>query len=286
MKTGKTIKVALDVLLTLMIVFEMLIQYTGNFLHEVIGLVFFITVVAHLVLSAAWMKGTAHMAKRGKLGGRQIALAVMGCLLAIDMVVLGVSSVAISNVLYSAGFVWIFGSYALWTAVHTASSYLLCVLIVVHLAMHWAFLASAFKIPYDPSRRQVIGMGVRTVAAVGAIALGVTAANRVVPQALALGETLDEGSGASSDADEKSFAGTVSDSAVPSESSSGRGSKGPKDFSEASPGASSGSAPASEPESDVSDGGSSSVSGICTLCRKRCPLSDPQCDKPYRAGLL
>ena len=25
---------------------------------------------------------------------------------------------------------------------------------------------------------------------------------------------------------------------------------------------------------------------LCPLCRKHCPLSDPQCDKPYLAGLI
>ena len=28
------------------------------------------------------------------------------------------------------------------------------------------------------------------------------------------------------------------------------------------------------------------VVGICTLCRKNCPLSAPLCDKPYEYGLL
>ena len=30
----------------------------------------------------------------------------------------------------------------------------------------------------------------------------------------------------------------------------------------------------------------STATGICTLCRKQCPLSAPKCDKPYAAGLL
>lgn len=35
-----------------------------------------------------------------------------------------------------------------------------------------------------------------------------------------------------------------------------------------------------------SGGNSGNSSGICTLCRRRCSLSAPQCNKPYSAGLL
>ena len=55
-KVSHKTKMALDVVLTLLIVFEMLIQYTGNFFHEVMGFVFFATIVTHLVFSSAWMK--------------------------------------------------------------------------------------------------------------------------------------------------------------------------------------------------------------------------------------
>ena len=70
MKGKKAIRVALDVALTLMIVFEMLIQFTGEFLHEVIGFVFFATIIAHILLSMSWVKSTARVAKSGKLTAR------------------------------------------------------------------------------------------------------------------------------------------------------------------------------------------------------------------------
>ena len=66
----KTVRVILDVLLTIMLVFEMFIQYTGNFLHEVVGFAFFATIVVHLALSAKWMKGVARSAKKGRLSMR------------------------------------------------------------------------------------------------------------------------------------------------------------------------------------------------------------------------
>ncbi|MBQ3302302.1 MAG: DUF4405 domain-containing protein, partial [Eggerthellaceae bacterium] len=181
-KVGKTTRIVLDVALTLMLVFEMFIQYTGAFLHEVIGFALFATIAAHMALSAKWVKGTVQATQKGKLGGRHAALAVVGCLLAVTTVALGLSSVAISSILYSAGFVWPIGTYAAWATVHAFSAYALCALVVVHLAMHWAFLASAFKVPYDPSRRRAISTGVNVLAGLGVVALGIAAAGTMTPQ--------------------------------------------------------------------------------------------------------
>ena len=172
MNGKKVTRVVLDVALTAMIVAEMFIQYTGTFLHEVIGFAFFATVVVHLALSAKWIKTTAKNASKGKMTARRTALAVMGILLTVCMVVLGVSSVAISGILADAGLVWTLGSYATWKTIHAVSSYALCALVVIHLGMHWAFLASAFHVPYDPSRRRAISTGVHATAALGALASG------------------------------------------------------------------------------------------------------------------
>ena len=309
MPAKKRFRIVLDVLLTAMLVFEMFIQYTGDFLHEVVGFAFFATVVVHLLLSAKWMKSTGRMAKSGKLTARRTVLAVMGILLAIDMVVLGVSSVAISGLLSSAGFVWTLGSYSMWATVHSFTAYALCALVAVHLAMHWAFLASAFKVPYDPSRRRAISTGVHAVAAVGAVALGVMAVQKLGPS-VASASTVGDDSSASGGSQDNTFASPVDDAGSDSSSTTTQpsASKGSapskKKSSSSSPSASSSSnasstssqsAPSSGSESEQapqSSGGSSSAqesstaSGICTLCRKQCPLSAPKCDKPYQAGLI
>lgn len=352
MNGKKAIRVVLDTALTLMLVFEMFIQFTGEFLHEVVGFAFFATVVLHLALSAAWVKKTARNAKEGKMTARRTALAVVGSLLAVTMIILGVSSVAISGILSSAGFVWPIGTYAMWATVHAFSSYALCALVVVHLAMHWVFLASAFKVPYNPSRRRAIATGVNTVAALGVLALGSTAVGKIAPQAVSAASTDQATAGAAGEsaavetanasgvsAGSESF-GNVSDAPAPtadtsapstdtsapstdapapsgksgkshgkgsSSSASASSSGAPSGSSSTVPSAgsasasapanegssgstgngnSSGSASPSSGPSSASNTSSSSVSGICTLCRKQCSLSAPKCDKPYAAGLL
>jgi len=292
MNGKKVTRVVLDVALTAMIVAEMFIQYTGTFLHEVIGFAFFATVVVHLALSAKWIKTTAKNASKGKMTARRTALAVMGILLTVCMVVLGVSSVAISGILADAGLVWTLGSYATWKTVHAVSSYALCALVVIHLGMHWAFLASAFHVPYDPSRRRAISTGVHATAALGALALGAMAVGQALPRTTGMSTATQTNTTA--------FAGTVDDAPAASSSSpdasssssaSGRGSKkddrsqGSAASDTGSTGGASGSSSAS-PSTSGSGDSSSTATGICTLCRKQCSLSAPKCNKPYAAGLL
>ncbi|MBO4352258.1 MAG: cytochrome b/b6 domain-containing protein [Eggerthellaceae bacterium] len=305
MKAKKKTRVALDVLLTSMIVFEMFIQYTGDFLHEVIGFAFFASVATHLLLSATWMKKTASSAKKGTLTGRRTALAIMGILLALTMAVLGVSSIAISGLLADAGLVWTLGSYAMWKTVHAFSSYALCALVVVHLAMHWVFLASAFKVPYDPSRRRAIGTGVHAVAAVGALALGIMAAREVLPRDIA--NLNSSGTETDTAIGDNAFQnGSLNDLEYDSSSSdsiSGNASKTPDgkhgrntSSEQAEDVMSDSTSPNAIPYDDTetiaeeseaaSETSTADVTGTCTLCHKHCPLSAPQCNKPYEAGLI
>lgn len=265
MNGKKALRVALDVLMTVMIVFEMLIQFTGEFLHEVMGFAFFATVLAHVLLSAKWVKSTARAAGLGKMTARRTALAVVGILLAVTTVVLGVSSVAISGILASAGFTWTLGSYALWKYVHTVSAYALCALVVVHLAMHWVFLASALRVPYDPSRRRAISAGVNTVAALGVVALGATVVGKQLPQASAsvvdsvgTEASVDAGSaGASGASDVSSATGGSGASSTTGASAGSTGSAGSSDSGRGPRGKKSGSS--AESNSAGSAAGSSST---------------------------
>lgn len=207
MGSKKTMRVALDVAMTIMIVLEMFIQFTGEFLHEVIGFAFFATIIAHIALSSTWVKNTARSARSGRLGARRAALALIGSLLAITTIVLGMSSMAISGILASVGFVWPFGTYAFWATVHTLSAYALCALTVVHLAMHWAFLASVFKVPYDPTRRRAIGAGVNVVAGLGVVGLGIAATKETFLQVANAAER----SSARAELDKEPFAQEITD---------------------------------------------------------------------------
>ena len=192
-------RIAFDAILSALLVVEMFFQLTGDFLHEVLGVVFFICIAAHLVLSRAWIAGTSAAIKGKRMTARRWLLATMGILLALAMIALVASSLMISQVLSSAGIsLAVAGTGEVWYLVHVASSYLLCALVVVHLAMHWIAVASVFKVPYNPARRKAIGAAVNTVAVVGVVALGATGFGAAGDALASVGSQASNGNGSGS----------------------------------------------------------------------------------------
>ena len=264
---------------------------------------FFATIIAHLVLSRKWIGATAKAVSNGKrMKPMATVRMVLGILLAISMVALMASSAAISNLLAGAGIDLAGAASGTWALVHTVSSYALCCLVVAHLGIHWASIASAFKIPYNPERRAAISTGVTALGALGVAAIGLAGYKAVtIPASAAVAD--DAAASASeeysqvSDVPYGKSTGSSSSSST-SATSSGKGTKGSKKRSGESAGSASaqGANTDSEQSSSGSNSGnpsnpsanssSSTVTGTCTLCRKNCPLSAPKCDKPYEAGLL
>lgn len=285
---GRSARMALDGALTILLIVSMLAQLTGVIAHEIAGVVFLLAVVAHVVNSFWWMKTVARLVENAQVKGGQLALFVVAVLLGVAVAVLAVSSVPISRLLYQVGLAPKVMS-SMWLAVHKASAFLLCILAVVHLAMHWASILKHLNVPFDPSKRKAIGLGVKAISCASIVALGVVGFN-----------SLELFTGSSEDADgEGSREGSMSQPASGSQASSastpqGEGSPSTSNASEGQASASSSSASADaqhvKVQADAGDGEAGSSKGdakaLCPLCRKHCPLSDPQCDKPYLAGLI
>lgn len=285
---GRSARMALDGALTILLIASMLAQLTGVIAHEIIGVVFLLAVIAHIVNSFWWMKTVARLVENAQVKGGQLALFVVAVLLGVAVAVLAVSSVPISRLLYQVGLAPKVMS-SMWLAVHKVSAFLLCILAVVHLAMHWASILKHLNIPFDPSKRKAIGLGVKAVSCASIVALGVVGFN-----------SLELFAGSGEDADgEGSREGSTSQPASGSQATSagtsqGEGSPSTAGASEGQASASSSSASAdaqpAKVQADARDGeaGSSGdgAEALCPLCHKHCPLSDPQCDKPYLAGLI
>lgn len=290
-------KLALDATMSIMLIAEMLVQVTGVFLHEILGAVLLATLIAHMALERKWLAGAVKSMRAGTAGAGRIAKAAIAALLAAATVAMAASSIVISTVLRGAGVdLSTLNPGGIWYAIHTASAYAICALAVVHLLSHWALVAKAVRIPYDPSRRAAIGTGVNVVAALGAVALGVAGAKALAPTA-ALAEDQDEALPEASDltADGSESQSVVTSSTetesrsrkgkrnsnaptqVPNSSSVADDNPSPSDSSETSGKASS----AESGESSEAD-----ASTTCWLCREACPLSSPKCRRPYEAGII
>lgn len=171
----RTFRTIVDVLLTALLIFEMFYEFTGNLLHELVGFAMFACVIVHLMLSRRWIASTFGVLGQKAVNRKRKHLKVMAALLFIDFALLMFSSIVISHKLWGLGInlAWLDVG-GIWTIIHTATAYGLCVFALVHLAMHWVSMAKVLHIEYNPARRQAIGQCVNLAVGVGAIALGIT----------------------------------------------------------------------------------------------------------------
>lgn len=259
-------RVLFDIVLTLALVFEMLYQFTGNLAHEIVGALFFCCIIAHLALNRKWIGSipksvaTRSMAKRNKL------LFGVACLLAVDVLLLAFSSLIISEQLWRAGVnLSALNPGNVWYPIHVGSSYALCILVLLHLSLHWVNVADALKIEYDPSRREAISSGVNAVFMIGAVALGIGGIMR----------TSYEASDFSVDEDgEIQGPKTVASGYRERNAETGKVTEGAEAANLRIENASAGNATSAESEPR------------CPLCPRNCKLSAPRCKRPYEEGLI
>lgn len=258
-------RIIYDIVLTVVLVFEMLYQVTGNTAHEIVGAAFFACIVAHLVMNRRWMGNVAGSLKAGTLAKRNRLILAIVALLAVDMVLLIISSIVVSQTLWNAGVnLSALNPGNIWYPIHVASSYALCILVLFHLSVHWVTVADVLNIQYDPSRREAIGSGVNAVLTMGAIALGIGGAMRTGFEASDFAVTAEDADSEDSKTVTSGYreinaeTGEVVEDAVDVQVSA------------------------------ESDEGSSSAGEAkrCPLCPRQCSLSAPRCERPYEEGLI
>lgn len=262
-------RIIYDIVLTVVLVFEMLYQLTGNTAHEVVGAAFFACIVAHLVMNRRWMGNVASSLKSGTLAKRNRLLLVIVALLAIDVILLGASSLIISQTLWNMDVnLAAINPGNVWYPIHVGASYALCILVLFHLSVHWITVADVLKIEYDPSRREAIGSGINAVLTMGAIALGIGGIMRTSFEASdfavsAEGEEIEAKTVVSGYREINAETGQVIEGAVDVQVSS-----------------------ESDAENAEGDEGEGSEVACCPLCPRQCKLSAPRCERPYEEGLI
>lgn len=260
-------RIVFDLLLTVVLLFEVLHQITGNTLHEVVGVAFFVCIIVHVSFSARWIKDSAKALGAGKLAKKQLMLAIVALLLAVDVIVLAVSSVMISELLWNAGVdLTALNPGKIWYPIHTVAAYVLCILVLGHLAMHWTTVANTLQVPYDPSRREAISHALNGVVMVGGIALGITGIARAGFQASDYAVNAD-------DAESKTVQSGYHERNAQTGEYASTDSFRAERISE--------NGPASEEAAATDDS-----AATCPICPRKCKLSSPRCERPYEAGLI
>lgn len=153
MKPKAKVKIAVDVLMTLGMLFLMGYQFWGDVAHEWAGAGMFVLFILHHALNGGWYKSLF----RGKYSPARIFQLVIDLLVLLDMLGLMVSGVILSNHVFD--FLPILGGMGFARTLHMLASFWGFLLMALHLGLHWSvFLGMARKAPafQKPSRRRTI----------------------------------------------------------------------------------------------------------------------------------
>ncbi len=131
MKKKFVFKIAVDMVMTVLLLFLMARQLTGDSAHEWLGAGMLILWIAHHILNRGWY---SHLFK-GKYTPIRILQTVTNFAVLLSMLGLMVSGIILSREVF--GFLPVSGGIALARPLHVLSAFWGFVLMALHLGLHW-----------------------------------------------------------------------------------------------------------------------------------------------------
>ncbi|MDD3219037.1 MAG: flavodoxin [Lachnospiraceae bacterium] len=131
MMQKRQIKIVLDVIMSIALLFLMAFQVTGDKYHEWIGAGMLVLFVIHNLLNAGWYKALF----KGKYSVHRVLRTIVNLLVLAAIILTGYSGIVMSRFVFD--FLPIDGGMATARKLHLAGSYWAFVLMSVHLGMHW-----------------------------------------------------------------------------------------------------------------------------------------------------
>lgn len=139
MKLKAKLKIILDVIMTLLLLFLMGYQLWGEAAHEWAGSAIFLLFILHNVLNRAWYQNLF----RGRYTAMRTAGLMVNALLLTSMICLMVSGIMLSRYVFA--FLPIHGGMSTGRKMHMAAAYWGFVLMAVHLGLHWNMILGMSK---------------------------------------------------------------------------------------------------------------------------------------------
>jgi len=152
MKPKTMLKMAIDLIMTILLPILMAYHLTGDLAHEWIGAVMFSLFILHHVLNITWYKNLF----RGRYSARRIVQTVVNLLISVAVIGLIVCGVILSRHVFAA--LPISGRMAFGRTLHHISSYWVFVLLSVHLGLHGEYI---FGLLRRAPRVKMINRGVK-----------------------------------------------------------------------------------------------------------------------------
>ncbi|MCC4767000.1 DUF4405 domain-containing protein [Methanosarcina sp. DH1] len=152
-------KLAIDLVMTVIMLVAMAYYLTGNVIHELLGVSLFALFIVHNVLNRRWYQ---TVIKR-KHNGRHVLNTSVNLLLLVMMLMLMLSSIMISRTLFA--FIPVSGG-MIARQIHVLATYWGFILISIHLGMHWGMITGVARntpgIPF-PNRSHTFALRIMAV---------------------------------------------------------------------------------------------------------------------------
>lgn len=139
MKPKAILKIVIDILMTLALLFLMGYQFWGDAAHEWAGTGMFLLFIAHHILNAGWYKNLFH----GKYSPACVFQLVIDLLVFLSMVGLMISGIMLSNHVFA--FLNLHSGMSFARLLHMAAAYWGFVLMALHLGLHWSMFMGIAK---------------------------------------------------------------------------------------------------------------------------------------------
>ena len=142
-------KVAVDLLMTVLLLCLMAYQVTGQLLHEVFGAAMLALFLLHHVFNRRWYGALL----KGRYTARRIVSTILNFALLAAMLSLAYSGIVMSRYVFS--FLGIRSGRALARTMHLAASYWGFVLMNIHLGLHWSMVTGMMRRMTGPVRQPI-----------------------------------------------------------------------------------------------------------------------------------
>ena len=133
------LKISVDILMTILLLFLMGYQFWGDAAHEWVGFFLFILFILHHLLNIQWYKNLF----RGRYTPLRIFQLIIDISLFFVMIGLMISSILLSS--YVLSFLKIQGMTSFARILHMATAYWSYVLMALHLGLHWGILVALVR---------------------------------------------------------------------------------------------------------------------------------------------
>lgn len=140
--TNKSIKIAVDICMSLILLFVMAYQVTGDKYHEVLGAGMLVLFIVHNVLNYKWY---SHLFK-GKYPAVRIVRVIINFATFAAIVITGYSGIVMSEHVFA--FLHIKSGLMTARMLHLSFSYWTFVFMGIHLGLHWNMITGRIKTEY------------------------------------------------------------------------------------------------------------------------------------------